>query len=178
MNKLKFYLHMHVNLCHALFFSFAGEKNFEKQAKKIEQKMGLPAGHIAEILYQTIKKGQYNFNELLKALEKINDDEVTTITKKFAKKIAEAKEAFILEEMKPYYDYIDMATSKIVWSQKVRLRLAEYTDWKRQFEQEKENIQQKLIEDIEKFCKENYWAYDTSILALIPIVNKCFGVKK
>ena len=60
-----------VNLYHALLFNFAGKKNFEKREKKIEQKVGLPAGYIAEILYQTIKKGQYTFNELLKAMEKM-----------------------------------------------------------------------------------------------------------
>ena len=59
-----------VNLYHALLFNFVGKKNFEKRAKRIEQKMGLSAGYIAEIFYQTIKKGHYTFDELLKAMER------------------------------------------------------------------------------------------------------------
>ena len=62
---------IHVNLYHAILFDFAVGKNFEKRAKKIEQQMGLSAGYIAEILYQTIKKSRYTFDELLKAMEKM-----------------------------------------------------------------------------------------------------------
>jgi len=45
-------------------------EEMNKLIKEIEQKEGLPAGEIAEILYQTIKQGQYSFDELAKVINK------------------------------------------------------------------------------------------------------------
>jgi hypothetical protein len=38
-----------------------------------------------------------------------------------------------------------------------------------------EILRQKLVDDICMFCIKHYWEYDTSILALIDIINKRFG---
>jgi len=45
-------------------------------------------------------------------------------------------------------------------------------------EEDIETLRQKLIGDVINFCKEHYWEYDTSILALIKIINQRFGVKE
>lgn len=109
----------------------------------------------------------------------MSDDTMSKIAKEFAKKLAEAKEAFIIEELKPYCNTeIYNGDYKVIWKQKVRLRLAEYKDWKRQFEQEKETIKQQLIKDFintkDDICKCGGLS-DVNIIALI---SKCFGVEK
>lgn len=93
-----------------------------------------------------------------------------------AKKIAEAKEAFILEELKPYCDCIDIATGEIIWSQKLRLRLAEYKDWKRQFEQEKKQIMTKLIDELFLYVNKGQPFNESKMREVACIVGKCFGV--
>ena len=109
------------------------------------------------------------------------DDLIIKISKEFAEKIAEVKDAFILEELKPYFTY----SSKygIEWSQKVYLQLAEYKDFERRFEQEKEVLRKMLIEDIKEYFKFKTFGLTTGYRGLmlerdglIKDVNKRFGV--
>lgn len=92
---------------------------------------------------------------------------VTNIAKEFAEKMASVKEAFILQELKPYYTYSSI--DGIQWTQKVHLRLAEYGDFERRFKWEKENLQHKLIEDISNKRGEVVFKDD-----IINIINKRF----
>jgi len=73
----------------------------------------------------------------------MSDDTISNISKEFAKKIVSVKDAFILEELKPFYTYT--SEDGIRWSQKVRLRLAKYNDFKLRFEQEKKNYVRKSL---------------------------------
>jgi hypothetical protein len=68
-------------------------------------------------------------------------NELKKITKQLALEIAKVREAFIVEELKPYYEYKD---GQIIFTQKVNLRLAQIKDYK-----------EILIEKIKKYYEEN-----------------------
>jgi len=52
--------------------------------------------------------------------------DVENFTEKFAKEFTKVREAFIMEELKPYYEIKD---GEIVFIQKVRVRMAEVKDF-------------------------------------------------
>ncbi len=104
----------------------------------------------------------------------MSDDTISNISKEFAKKIVSVKDAFILEELKPFYTYT--SEDGIRWSQKVRLRLAKYNDFKLRFEQEKEELCEKIIEDINKHAFFDMEPCDFCIVR--DIIKKDFGVEK
>ena len=61
----------------------------------------------------------------MKEIEEVAEN----IAKEMAKEIAKVKDAFIMEELKPYYKIKD---GKIIFTQEVKIRLAEIQDFKNQ----------------------------------------------
>lgn len=102
----------------------------------------------------------------------MSDKTISKITAKFAKEVAKVKDAFIMEEMKPYYEE---KNGDIVWSQKVKLRLAERKDWKMQNEQ----IRKAIIKDVGDYFAQ--WGSQYYIIMgsnIEEIINKHFNHDK
>jgi len=58
-------------------------------------------------------------------------DELESFTYNLANELSEVKEAFVLEELKPYFNIIEKDNEySIEWRDNVKLRLSEYEDFK------------------------------------------------
>jgi len=76
--------------------------------------------------------------------------------KKMAKELAKVKDAFIMEELKPYYT---IENNNIIFHQKVRIRLAEILDYKKS-----------LVNDLNKLLLKYYDLGEDDIIYVSTII--------
>ena len=104
----------------------------------------------------------------------MSDKIISDITKEFAKKFAEVKDAFILEELEPHFEYD--SDNNIKWSQRVRLRLATSDDFRERCRKEKDAVRQLLLDDIESIRDDLFSGRNWRHIMKSQI-NKRFGVE-